>query len=107
MNLTTNRAARATGVDFHLKVSAKHVDMLNALPEFRDLSTQQLLTLLPKKYRKFVPPVGQFFEIRDHAHAEEDRMARAVIVGLLATETQIENYLGDQFLERTFAVVEP
>lgn len=89
--------------DFHLKVAKYHVDMLNSIPEFCDLSTIQLHSMLPKRYRHFVPPVGPDFAVRDHAHAEEDRMARAVIIGMLATEAQIESHLSQRFLEKVSA----
>ena len=104
MTLRENREHRASGENFHLKVSAKYVDLLNSLPEFRDLSTAQLRQLLPKRYRQFVPPVGEFFEVRDHAHAQEDRMARAVIIGMLAPESLIQEHLSFQYLERSLVI---
>ena len=104
MTLRENREHRASGEDFHLKVNDKHVDLLNSLPEFRDLSTAQLLQLLPKKYRRFIPPVGEFFEVRDHAHQQEDRMARAVMIGILAPETLIQEHLSFRYLERSLVV---
>ena len=104
MTLRENREHRASGEDFHLKVSDKFVDLLNSVPEFRDLSTAQLLHLLPKRYRRFVPPVGEFFEVRDHAHAQEDRMARAVIIGMLAPESMVQEHISFQYLERSVIV---
>ena len=104
MTLAANREHRASGEDFHLRVSAKYVDLLNSLPEFRDLSTEQLMHLLSKRYRRFVPPVGEFFEVRDHVHQQEDRMARAVIIGMLAPESMIQEHISFQVLERTCIV---
>ena len=104
MTLAANREHRASGEDFHLKVQPKFVDLLNSLPEFRDLSTAQLKQLLPKRYRQFVPPVGDFFEVRDHAHQEEDRMARAVIIGMLASESMVQEHTTFRYLERSLVI---
>jgi hypothetical protein len=104
MTLRENREHRASGEEFHLKVNARHVEVLNSLPDFRDLTTAQLLQALPHKYRKFVPPVGEFFEVRDHAHQAEDRMARAVIIGMLAPESLIQEHASFRFLERSLIV---
>lgn len=104
VTLAANREHRASGEDFHLKVSAKHVDLLNSLPDFRDLTTAQLRRLLPSKYRPFVPPVGEFFEVRDHAHREQDRMARAVIIGMLAPESMIQEQISFRVIERSLIV---
>lgn len=104
MTLRENREHRESGGDFHLKVNDRHVDLLNSLPDFRDLTTKQLLHLLPHKYRKFVPPVGEFFEVRDHAHQQEERMARAVVIGLLASESLIQEHVSFLFLERSFRI---
>src|SRR5579863_4248890 len=76
---------------FHLKIADHHVDMLNGLPQFRDLSTAQLFNLLPRRYHKFVPPIGEDLPIREAAFQREERMARAVIIGMLAKETHIEH----------------
>jgi hypothetical protein len=76
--------------DFHLKVNVKHVDLLNSLPQFRDLPTAQLLQLLPRKYRRIIP--------------QEDRMARAVIIGMLAPDSLIQEHIGFRYLERTVVV---
>ena len=104
MTLAANREHRASGEDFHLKVSAKYVDLLNSLPEFRELSTKQLRLMVPHRYRQCIPPVGEFFEIRDHAHAEQDRMARAVIIGMLAPESVIQAHISFRVIERTHIV---
>ena len=104
MTLAANREHRASGEDFHLKVNDKYVDLLNSLPDFRDLSTEQLKQLLPKRYRQFIPPVGAFFEVRDHAHQQEDRMARAVIIGMLAPDSMIQEIITFRVLERTCIV---
>ena len=81
---------RKTAQNFHLRVAAKYVDFLNSLPDFIDLSTTQLWYALPEKYRKHVPSVG--FE-------GNDRMTRAVLIGMLATEVQIASFMGKKFLE--------
>jgi hypothetical protein len=104
MTLRENREHRAAGENFHLKVSAKHVDLLNSLPEFRDMSTKRLRLMIPHRYRQFIPPVGEFFEVRDHAHAQEDRMARAVIIGMLAPESLIQEHISFRYLERSVVV---
>ena len=101
MTLRENREHRESGGDFHLKISDNYVELLNSLPEFRDLTTQQLLRLLPRKYRQLIPPVGEFFEVRDHPHQQEDRMARAAIIGLLAPESRIQAHIGFRYLERS------
>jgi len=82
---------RKTAQNFHLRVAAKYVDFLNSLPDFIDLSTTQLWYALPEKYRKHVPSVG--FE-------SDDRMTRAVLIGMLASETQIASFIEHRFLER-------
>jgi hypothetical protein len=64
------------------------------------LSTPQLLKLLSKRYHKAVPPIGEDFQIREAARLQEEREARAVIIGMLATEVQIEHYLAQKFVER-------
>ena len=78
-------------MNFHLRVAVKYVELLNSLPDFCDLSTTQLWYALPEKYRKHVPSVG--FE-------SDDRMTRAVLIGMLATETQVASFIGLRFLER-------
>ncbi len=100
MNLKANREHRSSGEDFYLKVADNYVDLLNSLPEFRDLTTAQLKQLLPPKVSPVRSPVGEFFEIRDHAHAEQDRQARAVIIGILAPEALVQEHLGLMFLQR-------
>ena len=75
--------------DIHLRVADKHVDFLNSLPDFSDLSTTQLWNALPEKYRKHVPPING-----------DDRHARAAIIGMLAHPIQIESHIGTMFLER-------
>jgi hypothetical protein len=104
MTLRENREHRESGGDFHLKINEKYVELLNSLPEFRDLTTKQLLRLLPQKYRSLIPPVGEFFEINDHPHQQEDRMARAAIIGLLAPDSRIQAHIGFRYLERTVVV---
>lgn len=104
MTLAANREHRASGIDYHLKVDAKYIDLLNSLPEFRDLSTEQLRRLLPPKYRNIIPPVGEFYEVRDHPHQREDRVARATIIGMLASEGLLEQHRGFQFLQRTLII---
>lgn len=104
MTLRENREHRASGENFYLKIESRYVELLNSLPEFRDLTTKQLLRLLPYKYRHIVPPVGEFFEVRDHVHAEQDRQARAVIIGLLAPESRVQAHIGFRYLERTVVV---
>jgi hypothetical protein len=86
-----NRASRASGENFYLRVADRYVDLMLSVPEFRDLSTAQLIHLLPSKCRRFVPPA-----------AREDRMARAVCIGMLAHESQIDAVISTQFLERSF-----
>jgi hypothetical protein len=76
--------------DSHLRVAKEHVEFLNSIPEFRDLSTTQLWFALPEKYRKHVPPIN----------AKDDLQTRASIIGMLAHPTQIESHLGTLFLER-------
>jgi hypothetical protein len=76
--------------DFHLKVAPQHVELLSSLPDFRELSTEQLRHRLPKKYRHQVPPTT-------------DREARAAIIGLLALSSQIDGYVSIRFVERTFS----
>ena len=85
---------------FHLRIAAPHVDMLNELPMFRDLPTAQLYKLLPKKYHKFVPPIGEDLPIREAAYQREERMARAVIIGLIAKPEHIEQHQAQRFIER-------
>lgn len=105
-SIQSNREHLATGEDFHLQVAHKHVEPLNSIPEYRDFSTKQLLNMIPKKYRAHIPPVGEFFEVRDHAHAQQDKMARAVIIGMLVTEAQFEGHVTMKFLERSFVLEE-
>jgi len=76
--------------DFPLRVAKRHIELLNSMPDFIDLSTTQLWYALPEKYRKHVPSVG--FE-------GNDRMTRAVLIGMLATEVQIASFMGKKFLE--------
>jgi hypothetical protein len=87
-------------LSFHLKVADSHVDMLNELPMFRDLPTAALFNLLPKRYHKFVPPIGEDLQIREAAFQREERMARAVIIGILAKPEHIEQHQAQRFLER-------
>lgn len=87
-------------LNFHLRITAPFVDLLNELPEFRNFSTGELFNLLPKKYHKLVPPIGEDLQIREAAYQREERMARAVIVGMLAKGEQIERYQAQRFLER-------
>ena len=76
--------------DCHLRVSEEHVEFLNSLPDFRDLSTTQLWYHLPEKYRRHIPPLN----------GKEDRHTRASIIGMLALPSQIESHIGMRFLER-------
>ena len=85
---------------YHLQIAAPHVDMLNELPMFRDLPTAQLFKLLPKKFHKFIPPIGEDLPIREAAFQREERMARAVIIGMLAKPEHIEQYQAQKFLDR-------
>jgi hypothetical protein len=90
LTLRENREHRESGGDFHLKVNDKYVALLNSLPQFQDLSTTQLLHLLPKRYRRFIP--------------QEDQMARAAIIGMLAPESLIQAHIGFRYLERSVVV---
>jgi hypothetical protein len=80
--------------DFHLKVASQYVELLNSLPEFRELTTEQLRHKLPRKYRHHPPPVTP-------GHVQEDREARAAIIGLLAVSMQIDSFIGMKFIERS------
>ena len=71
----------------HLKVADGYVDLLCGLPDFIGLTAAQLLSRLPERYRHAVP-------------VTEEHMARAVIIGMLATEAQIEHHLAHKFVER-------
>ena len=79
MTLRENREHRASGENFYLKIGSRYVELLNSLPDFRDLTTTQLLHLLPKQYRRFIP--------------QEDRMARAAIIGMLAPDSLIQEHV--------------
>lgn len=85
---------------FPLQIAAPYVDLLNELPGFCDLSTEQLFKLLPKRYHKSVPPVGDDLGIREAAYQREVRMARAVIIGMLAKPEHVEQYQAQKFLDR-------
>jgi hypothetical protein len=87
-------------LDFPLQIAAPYVDLLCELPQFRDLSHAQLLKLLPKRYHQCVPTIGADLEIREAAYQRETRMARAVIIGLLAKEDHIAVFSSQRFLER-------
>jgi hypothetical protein len=87
-------------LDFHLKVSDRYVDMLNSLPEFRALTTDELVKLLPAAIRKSVPPVGDDLSIREAAYERETRQRRAVVIGILAKPERIAQHLSQQFAER-------
>lgn len=93
-------ASTPLSLGFHLQIAQTHVDMLNELPMFRDLTTARLFTLLPKKYHKFVPPIGEDLPIREAAFQREERQARAVIIGMLAKPEHIEQHQAQRFLER-------
>ena len=79
--------------NYYLTVAPKYVDLLCGLPAFRDLSTEQLFDMLPKRYRRLVLPASDVSHIR-----EQDDHTRAAIIGMLATETQIEHYLAQKFM---------
>lgn len=74
-------------MNFHLRVAPKYVDLLASLPDFADATTKQLFALLPERYRRIIP-------------AGSEKQARAAIIGMLATEAQIERRIGMKFLER-------
>lgn len=84
----------------HLKIADRYVDLMNELPMFRDLPTTQLFKLLHKRYHKFVPPIGEDLPIREAAYQREERMTRAVIIGMLAKPEHIEQHQAQKFLER-------
>lgn len=84
----------------YLKIASKYVDLLCGLPFWRDRTTEQLFHLLPKKYHRVVPPLGASTAKREAARTEEERMARAVIIGMLASDAQIEEHLSQKFVER-------
>jgi hypothetical protein len=86
-------------LNHHLRIADKHVDMLCGMPEFRDLTTAQLLKMLPNRYRHAVPPVS--YDVREHVRVREERMTRAVVIGMLATEAQIESHAAVLFMERS------
>lgn len=99
MNSKANREARENKQNIYLRVSPQFVDFLNGVPEFRDLSTDQLRHMVPLKYRKIVPPVHPHFDANERER--DDKMARAVCVGMLATEDQIEAHIGHEFVAKT------
>jgi hypothetical protein len=92
-------AVKASGKreDFPLRVNDRYVDVLNSVPEFRDLATDQLLRLVPKRYQKFLPNAGV-----------DELQTRAAAIGMLATEEQIEQHTSTMFVERSvsFEVIE-
>jgi hypothetical protein len=86
-------------VGFYLTVAPIYVDLLTSLPEFRTLTLEQLFKRLPKRYHQCVPPIGENLNIREAAYEREVRMARAVIIGLLATPEQIDRHKPQMFLD--------
>jgi hypothetical protein len=88
-------------LSFHLKIAEPYVDMLNDLPEFRGLTTDELFKMIPSAaLRKAIPLVGDDHTIREAAYEREIRMRRAVIIGILAQPEQIQQYLSQRFVER-------
>src|SRR5271167_4261033 len=79
--------------DFHLRIAPQYVDLLNSLPEFTEITTEQLRHRLPKKYRHHVPPTG---------HPSGELSTRAAIIGMLALSAQIESVVSMKFIERSF-----
>jgi|SRR5271157_2736904 len=86
--------------DFHLKIAPEYVELLNLLPDFRELSTEQLRHKLPKKYREIAPPPSAF----TRSGGGDDSATRAAIIGMLATPDQIDSFIGMQFIERSFVL---
>ena len=90
--------------DFPLRVAPEFVEVLNALPEYKHIPTSQLLSRLPKKYRSMIPQVGEFFEVRGHAHEKEELAARAAIIGMLVPSARVDNFMSVQFLKKVVTI---